>query len=245
VPEELDPAYQPVFIKEYQTYRQLFFNALQRVPWMNPMQADHAVGSDKLQQLRVAYAVGLTVPASVFTNDALVLRDFFDRCDKQVVMKLHNALSKSMKGDGAFFPTTRLTGAYLEQLDLLTYCPMIFQEYIPKAYELRIAYVDGICFAGKLPYAEGAGPTDWRTLTSGDVQWQSYELPVPVQQKIGKLMKNLGLFFGAIDMIRHTNGEYVFLEVNPQGEWGMLQKYIGYPIGETIAEKLITHIQNG
>lgn len=244
-PDDLDAAYQSVFIREYKTFRDLFLHALQRVPWMNPLQADHAVCNDKLQQLRVAYAVGLTVPASIFTNDAIVVRGFFTRCKGEVVMKLHNALSKTMKGDGAFFPTTRLTAGMLGQLDLLAYCPMIFQEYIPKAYELRIAYIDGVCFTGKIPHGEGSAPTDWRTQTGGQVQWQLYELPAVVQQKLHQLMKGLGLLFGAIDMIRHTNGDYVFLEVNPQGEWGMLQKYLGYPIGETIAEKLITRIKNG
>ena len=243
IPPGLDPAYRPVFTREYQTYRDLFFQALQRVPWMNPMQADHAVCHDKLQQLRMAYAVGLPVPRSVFTNDAAVIREFFKHCGGEVVMKLHNALSKSMKGDGPFFPTTRLTAEGLEHLDSLAYCPMIFQEYIPKAYELRIAYVDGVCFAGKIPHAEGTTAADWRA--GGTVQWQVYELPEPVQQKVHQLMKNLGLVFGALDMIKHPNGEYVFLEVNPQGEWGMLQKYLGYPIGETIAEKLITRIKNG
>jgi glutathione synthase/RimK-type ligase-like ATP-grasp enzyme len=56
------------------------------------------------------------------------------------------------------------------------------------------------------------------------------------------MMHELDLLFGSIDMIRHTNGDYVFLEVNPQGEWGMLQKFPDYPIGETIAEKLITAV---
>ena len=46
-------------------------------------------------------------------------------------------------------------------------------------------------------------------------------------------------------MIKNTGGQYVFLEVNPQGEWGMVQKYLSYPIGETIADKLITRIKNG
>jgi glutathione synthase/RimK-type ligase-like ATP-grasp enzyme len=46
-------------------------------------------------------------------------------------------------------------------------------------------------------------------------------------------------------MIRRPDGEYVFLEVNPQGEWGMLQKYLGYPIAQTIAEKLVNKIQHG
>lgn len=245
MPHNLDPAYNAVFTREYLTFRDLFLHSLQRVPWMNPLQADHAVCSDKLQQLRVAYAVGLSIPASIFTNDPAQIRDFFKRCGNQVVMKLHNALSKSMKGDGAFFPTTRLSEADLEHLHLLAYCPMIFQEYIPKAYELRIVYVDGVFFTGKIVPADGALPTDWRTLAGNAGQWQPYTLPAAVQEKISRLMKNLGLVFGALDMIRHTNGEYVFLEVNPQGEWGMLQKQLDYPIGETIAEKLVTRIKNG
>ena len=33
-----------------------------------------------------------------------------------------------------------------------------------------------------------------------------------------------------------------FLEVNPQGEWGMLQRDLGLPIGEAIAIKLVNRI---
>lgn len=54
-------------------------------------------------------------------------------------------------------------------------------------------------------------------------------------------MQRLNLGFGAIDMIRNREGAYIFLEVNPQGEWGMLQKELNYKIGETLAEKLIEH----
>lgn len=57
------------------------------------------------------------------------------------------------------------------------------------------------------------------------------------------MMQKMGLFFGAIDMIRHQDGRYIFLEVNPQGEWGMLQRDLSYPIGETIAEKLVARLE--
>lgn len=46
-------------------------------------------------------------------------------------------------GQYAFFPTTQITEPNLAGLATLIYCPMIFQEMIPKAYELRIVYVDG------------------------------------------------------------------------------------------------------
>ena len=244
VPQGLDPAWRDVFTKEYQAYLNIFFNSLQHVPWINPMQADHTVGNDKLLQLRLAREAGLQVPASVFTNQPQVIQSFFEQCKGDMIVKLHGALSRSMEGNTPFFPTTRLREEDLDQLDQLAYCPMIFQEFIPKDYELRIIYVDGTFFTGKIP-AEGSDPTDWRSTKGARIEWQHYELPDVIKQSIDNMMRRMGLLFGAIDMIKNTNGEYVFLEVNPQGEWGMIQKSLSYPIGQTIAQKLITRIHNG
>lgn len=242
-PSELDATWHDVYHQEYQAYRQLFFNALSHVPWMNNLHRDHYVNSDKLYQLSVAQSVGLMVPDTVFTNDAAIVRAFAKKHAHNVVMKLHGALSKSMSGNTPFFPTTRLHAKDEEQLESLRYCPMIFQEFIPKAYELRIAWVDGACFAGKIP-GKGVHEVDWRITPGGPIPWERYELPHGIKAKLHRLMQELGLLFGAIDMVRHPNGDYIFLEVNPQGEWGMIQKHLGYPIGETIADKLLARIQS-
>jgi glutathione synthase/RimK-type ligase-like ATP-grasp enzyme len=244
LPDEMEASYSDFIIKEYSTYQQLFFHQLQHVPWMNNMQQDHLVGNDKLMQLTHARQAGLIIPGTVFTNDANTITNFFNECKGELVVKLHGALSRSMEGNTAFFPTTKLNPADMERLDQLAYCPMIFQQYVSKSYELRVVYVDGDFFTGKIPN-EHAGVTDWRTISNQQVVWEKYELPQNEQEKIHNMMQSLQLTFGAIDIIRNTNGEYVFLEVNPQGEWGMLQKYLDYPIGQTIANKLITHIKNG
>jgi glutathione synthase/RimK-type ligase-like ATP-grasp enzyme len=243
VPEELDADWRPVYLSEYQTQRQLFLNAIQHVPWINDMHAGQVICHDKMQQLAAARTAGCCVPRTVFTNDPEVVNDFFIECGEQVIMKLHNPLSRSMKGDGPFFPTTRLTAAAMPHLASLVYCPMIFQEYINKQYELRVIYVDGNFFTGRIDAAHNQ-VTDWRTIHGGGSIWQPYKLPLPERNRIDAMMHRLGLSFGAIDMIRHIDGDYYFLEVNPFGEWGMLQKYLNYPIGETIAEKLITRLQH-
>ena len=244
LPDALDPSYRSAIIKEYLTGRDLFFQALQQLPWMNGLPAAHAVNNNKLQQLKAARAVGLAVPRTLFTNDPAAAITFFNDCNGDIVVKLHNALSRSMRGDTPFFPTTRLTAGDELHFDQLAYCPMIMQEYIHKQYELRIVYVDGAFFTGKI-FTAGIEPADWRTMNSAGAAWQPYELPLPIRERLSALMHSLQLQFGAIDMIRQRpGGEYVFLEVNPQGEWGMLQKELGYPIGETIAEKLISYIKN-
>ena len=51
-------------------------------------------------------------------------------------------------------------------------------------------------------------------------------------------MLRLGLRFGAIDMIVTPAGGHVFLEINPTGEWGMLERDLGHPISSAIAHAL-------
>jgi len=244
-PARLDAAYLPAFSREYNTSLHIFFDALQHAPWINKMAADHAVCSNKLWQLQEAQHCGLHVPRTVLTNHPEAVRAFYEACGGSIIMKLHGALSRSMDGKGAFLPTTRLSAADLAQLDTLAYCPMIFQELVPKAYELRIAYAAGAFYTGRINASgDAAGSTDWRA-AAVTLPWAPYTLPAHVAEKIDALMQRLDLSFGAIDMIRRPDGEYVFLEVNPQGEWGMLQKHLGYPIAETIAEKLVNKIQHG
>lgn len=235
VPTNLDPAYTSIFRKEYNTALHIFLDSLD-VPWINPIYIDHAVGGNKMLQLAFAQAAGLQVPQTIISNHADDALQFYDACKGDVIVKLHGALSKTMDGGGAFFPTTRLRKEDTGMLDSLAACPMILQENIPKECELRIAYVDGSFYTGSL---KAPGAADWRTTV---VQWEPYTLPAAEEAKIDSMMRTLGLPFGAIDMILQPDGKYVFLEVNPQGEWGMLQKYLGFPIAAAIAEKLVFRI---
>lgn len=240
-PSDLDEQFNGIFRQEYATYRQIFFRSCASVPWFNPEAADQRIAGDKLLQLELAKSAGLLIPESLFSAEQEAIRHFFYQvCKGAMIAKLHGTLSYSMSGKGPAFPTTLIREQDLDALDAVAYCPMIFQEYIEKAYELRIAYVDGLCFAGKLRSPDHV--TDWRTQSMGEVAWEPYELPVALQEKLCTLMQTAGLAFGLIDMICRPGGDYIFLEVNPKGEWGMLQKFLNLPIAETIAQKLIEKI---
>lgn len=244
VPEELDDDFKEIYFQEYQTMRNIFFESLKEVPWFNPIAIDHEVCNNKFRQLSVAAQNGLEIPKSLFTNNQEKVKPFFfEECNKQMIAKLHGVLSRTMSGNAPSFPTTLIQESNLDELDTLVYCPMIFQEMIPKAYELRIVYVDGEFFTGKINAGKSErGKTDWRFATDVYSKWEAYQLPNEITASLTKMMRQMNLFFGAIDMIRHQDGRYIFLEVNPQGEWGMLQRDLQYPIGETIAEKLVSKL---
>jgi glutathione synthase/RimK-type ligase-like ATP-grasp enzyme len=117
---------------------------------------------------------------------------------------------------------------------------MMFQERIPKEIELRVMYVRGTLFPGAIDARHSAaGSTDWRGATPAECRWARIAVPDDVAHGLDTLMTTLGLASGAIDLIRTPSGEHVFLEVNPTGEWGMLERELDLPISEAIADALL------
>lgn len=238
VPEELDQEYEKIFLNEYAHLRYNLFTQLQHLPWINPYENEKKVDGNKMFQLKVAKRNHLTIPPTVFTNDEEKVKVFFEEhCSGKAIAKLHGVTRKTMSGEN-LISTMVIEQETLENLSGMIYCPMIFQPYIDKEYELRIMYVDGEFYTGKINNSENA---DWR-VSHKDYFWTAYELPADIRTNLTSMMKEMGLYTGAIDMIRGKDGKYYFLEVNPQGEWGMLQKELEFPIAERIADNLIKRI---
>ena len=64
------------------------------------------------------------------------------------------------------------------------------------------------------------------------------EIPDEVEEKLLELKRRLGLVFGAIDMRLTPAGDYVFLEINPGGQFMYIEAASGLPIAEAMAAEL-------
>ena len=235
----LDDRYRSMCITESIAALEGFLDALHDSRWVNDLGRQRAA-ENKQRQLRLAERAGLRVPRTLVTNDPAAARQFFAETGGQMVAKLLRPLTVSMDAVASFVYTNRVREEDLAGADALRHCPMVFQELIPKACELRVAYVAGETFAGALD-ASGTsrGQTDWRRVAPEECRWQKTQLPTEVASGLQALMSELGLVFGAVDLIYTPAGEYVFLEVNPGGEWGMLERDLGLPISEAIAKALL------
>ena len=236
---DLDERYRSMCVAESIAALEGFLDALHDARWVNDLQHQRAA-ENKQRQLRLAARAGLRVPRTLVTNDPAAARQFFEETEGQTVAKLLRPLTVSMDGDEPFVYTSRVRDEDLSGAETLRHSPMVFQELIQKACELRVAWVAGETFAGALD-ASGTsrGQTDWRRVAPEECRWQKAQVPTEVASGLNTLMTELGLVFGAVDLICTPSGEYVFLEVNPGGEWGMLERDLGLPISEAIAEALL------
>lgn len=79
---------------------------------------------------------------------------------------------------------------------------------------------------------------DWRHYDLDRVEHLEVELPRSVSNSILRFMQRVNLRYGAIDLIETTGGEFVFLEVNPSGQWGWIADLAGLPIADAVADML-------
>ncbi len=238
--EHLDPQFQEACTKESKATLSGLWDSLRAVRWVDDLERIRRA-QNKQRQLRIASEVGLTIPRTLITNDATAAREFFQQVQGNMVTKLLTALSYSMAYSSFSFYTSDVKEEDLLDADSLRYCPMVFQEKIPKQLELRVVFVQGNVFVGALD-ASGYASTevDWRKPGVAVGAWQKHALPNELADKIKALMAELGLLFGAFDFILTPAGDYVFLEVNPTGEWGMLERDLHCPISDAIAKALIS-----
>lgn len=237
--DDLDERYRSMCVGESVAAFEGFLDALQCARWVNDLNHERAA-ENKQRQLRLAARAGLRVPRTLVTNDPVAARQFFAETEGQMVAKLLRPLDVNMNAAKTFVYTNRVRKEDLASAEALRHSPMVFQELIPKEYELRVACVANEYFAGAInAIGTSRGHTDWRRAATEECQWQKAELPTEVAIKLQVLMSELGLVFGAVDLICTPSGEHVFLEVNPSGEWGMLERDLGLPISEAIAKSLL------
>lgn len=224
--------------RQFYVLRQAIWSICRDKKWLNDPWSIQ-IAENKIYQLDEAVKVGFLVPDTCISSDPEKVREFYDKHDGSIIVKI---LASSPMLDRVIY-TNRVTAEQMREIDSVKMSPSIFQEIVPKAYELRITVVGEKIFAVKvLSQQDEATSLDWRRkpkLNDFDVKMEPIILPQQIERQIYGYMKALGLKFGCIDMIVTPNGDYIFLEINPNGQWYFVQLKTELQIAGAIAELLI------
>ena len=72
----------------------------------------------------------------------------------------------------------------------------------------------------------------------GSAKIEPVTIPPPVMTQLRSYMKKLGLVYGAIDMRLQPDGTYVFLEINPAGQFLFIEAETKQPMVRALADAL-------
>jgi hypothetical protein len=198
--------------------------------------------SHKISQLQLALRLGLQIPRTLVSNNPDCVRPFYEACDRQMIYKTLSTshpsslrIGSSMaeqwkysqehpnKNISRAIQTTLICEQDLALLDTICVAPGFFQEYIPKRVELRVTIIGDDIFTAEL-HSQMYEETryDWRNYEV-EVPMYEHQLPVEIAEKCLALTKAYGLHFSTSDLIVTPDGRYVFLEMNPNGQFLWVQ----------------------
>lgn len=203
--------------------------------WVN-YPARHKAASLKLFQLEVARNLGLSIPETIVTNEPEIAKSFYDKLNGQVIYKLVSEKSSFYLPHFEFphgIPTLPVREMDLQHFQQVRHAPHLFQRAIQKQADIRVTVIGKQIFAFHIDSQTGTGKLDWRT--DYKVPMRTWNLGDDLSQKCLDLLVKLGLNFGAIDFCLDENGEHVFLEINPAGQYLWLEEVTAVPLSKEMA----------
>jgi len=207
--------------------------------WINnPIQMQYI--KQKSYQLKIASELGFKIPKSLITNDPNDVISFFKECKGQVAIKPLSPPAVATDDGVCGLYTHKLKKEDLLHINFVKYAPCFLQEYIHKKNELRITVVGDKTFSCEIgSQTREDAKYDWRSSSEVlSLPHKIIKVPNEIEKKCLNLTKRLGILFGAIDIIKTPNNQYVFLEINPNGQWLWIEELTGAKISSAIAELL-------
>jgi ATP-GRASP peptide maturase of grasp-with-spasm system len=222
--------------REFNSSSRAFFSKLKSKIWLN---SPDDAQTNKFFILKKAKEIGLNVPETIITNSKIELMSFMEKHSQIIV--------KSLSEPTFFKYEEQRYGLYttvLNQKDIIKmedfFFPSLFQKKIEKHIELRVFYLEKKCYSMAIFSQNSKTAIDFRVYDySLPNRTVPFKLPKDIELKIEILMSELNINCGSIDIIKSVEGEYVFLEINPTGQFGMTSYPCNYNLEKKIANYLL------
>lgn len=200
------------------------------------------VENNKLLNLKLAKEVNFTIPATLITSEKQEALLFIKRYHKVITKPIHNAHIAFRQNDVSY-SSTGTREVSLDNLNNLgdTFCPMMLQEHVEKEIEIRVFFIENKLY----PMAIFSQSDEKTKLDYRNYNYEKpnrnvpFKIPFDVKKKVLSFIKKSGLSTGSIDLILSDRGEYIFLEVNPTGQFGWVSENCNYYLEQKVAFFLI------
>lgn len=223
-----------------ETTRCFFLNCLSK---LNIIGYDNGSIINKLEVLVQAENVGLRIPESHLVSSKKDLHVVLKKNDEQLI-------TKSVAIGLSFFDLNKNASfhQFTAKVDFNTikripssFAPSFVQKSYDKLFEIRTFILDSNCYSWALmSQSNNQTEIDYRNYDwDNPMRVVPYQLPKSIEKKIYRLMSNLKLRSGSIDFIYTTKGEYIFLEINPAGQYGYNADCANTDLDNLIAQTLI------
>lgn len=222
---------------------------LLRCPIVNPWEENEKIKFNKIIQMKRARELGLEIPSSIITSKKLDIKEFWEEMNQDIIFKkIKKGIFLFKDGRRLLVHTNKIPPEKMndENIERMRFAPIFLQRHIPKKYDVRSIVVGEKVFSVAIHSQEiEEARIDFRTAIPlgklDEIKHEPIDLGDEINSKLILFTKSFGLTFSAIDLIITPDDRIVFLEDNPNGQWGWLESFTGIKISKSIAEYLAIH----
>lgn len=199
----------------------------------------HRMGLNRIHILDMAKEIGLNVPDYAVITNYNQLEKLDNISDDFVSKAISNGIYDFFGHDAYYSYTEARNKADFVNKDIKLF-PSLVMSLIKKSFEIRSFYLNGEFYSMAI-FSQRNKQTsiDFRKYcTELPNKNEPFKLPYDVEEKLDKLYKKLDLNTGSADFIVDNDGNYVFLEINPVGQFQMTSLPCNYNLEQKIANYL-------
>lgn len=225
------------FNGEYQDIEGYFNFSARNVKFINGY-TDNNI--NKLISLELAKKAGLHIPPTIITSRRSELESFLKQHSEIIYKAIRNGLSLELKNGKKYYGFTKEVNISFVRQMPDSFFPSLFQKKLDKKFELRIFYLRGRFFASAI-FSQNDNQTkvDFRNYNFRKPnRTPPFRLPNQIRKKLRDFMRLSNLNCGSIDMVYTNEKQFVFLEVNPIGQFAQVSLPCNYYIEREIAKIL-------
>lgn len=182
------------------------------------------IANNKLYQLQKCNSIHLRKPKTYIGSEKSSIVEFFERHEKIIYKPLRHNVWVS-NGVARACKTTVTSKQELQSTLDGDFLPGVFQELIEKEIEYRVIILGSevICIE-KRPFTGSHHDIDWRFSDESNFRSNHVKLPPEIVKACLCIVQSLGLDHASIDLAIDENGNYIFFEANPFGQYMVYEK---------------------
>ena len=237
--------YYEIFLEnELKAYSKGIFSLLNDKVWL-PDERMTRGGLNKIDVLVKAKKIGLLIPESIITSSKTEVVNFLKVNESLITKPIFEVVPIVHKNDAISMLTKEVKMEDIEKFPDLFY-PSLFQKKVEKEFELRVfIYKDKIYSIAMFTQNDEQTKVDFRNINvEKPNRYVPFLLPKSIENKLLILMNDVKLNTGTLDLMVNDKNEFIFLEINPIGQFGMVSIGGNFHIEKMIAEDLIEYDEN-
>ncbi len=227
----------PYLNNERKHFLEGVFLSLSQAKWINPMFATQ-IAERKILQLRLAKQFGLIIPKTIVTNNSIKADEFLKSNESSIIKPVSNGLQVLTDKTYSIY-TSEIESTFFEnyEKEITFETPVLLQEKLQNKFDIRVIIIGETIFSVAINKLD-KNEVDWRK-PEIEKEYSLIQLPKSLEQNLILYHKHLNLVYSAIDLIQTVDNQFVFLEINPVGEWVWLENELGLSISNSLINETL------